>query len=181
MGIKKRGVVIGVVALIALAAGVGGTVMILSLLPKPTVLPDPIRQRMSFSPLVTVQDSPYKSRDFKLGRNENGAEILSFVTATPSGNDIVVTEQALPQEFTDIPEYRDKFLENKKDDTVATASGTINLFRATKQDNKVAGLMIERGLLIFLNPAKPLAKDEWRAFGDQLELQRVTTPAGSNP
>jgi hypothetical protein len=33
--------------------------------------------------------------------------------------------------------------------------------------------MIERGLLVFMNPDKELSEAEWRSIGDQLEIQKV--------
>jgi len=169
--ITKRSLLL--IGAIVLTAGITVVITMLVLRSAASVLPTDISRDITFSPLVPANSSNYKATDYMIGKNESGAQILTYNLYSPAQKKVVISEQSQPQEFTDIPEYKDKFLENKKDATVASASGTIYLFRGTKQTNKEAGLMLENGLLIFLNPETPLSKDEWRAIGDQLSLQRI--------
>ncbi len=92
------------------------------------------------------------------------------------GNTVTVSEYSQPPEFTEIPEYKNRFLSNviNQYDTVQTSNGTIYLGRATKQDKKQLALMIERGLLVFMSPDKDLANAQWRSIGDQFEIQKIT-------
>ena len=155
---------------------VSAAVALLVLTRPPSVLPEDVRAKLTFSPLVVESTSEaYSTSSYKFNTAENNEQILSYITTTPYGA-ITVSQYSQPPAFVDIPEYKDRFLDNvvKRYATVQTANGAIYLGRTTKQDNKQLGVMLERGLIVWLNPEKELSEAQWREFGDLLELQKIS-------
>lgn len=138
-------------------------------------LPATIREVITFSPfLIPVDSMQYEATDYKLSNVENNIQLLSYILTSKDGQ-VTVSEYPQPPQFTDIPEYKERFLANiiKQYATVQTASGTIYLGRQTKQDNKQLAIMIERGLIVLMNPQKDLTEQQWRVIGEQLEIQKI--------
>ena len=106
---------------------------------------------------------------------ENNIDILSYSILIDAGPTIRVSEYPQPQEFTDIPEYKDRFLANvaQQYSTVATSEGTIYLGRLARQANKQLGVMLEKGLIVFMSPDRDVTPEQWRALGDQLIIQKT--------
>jgi hypothetical protein len=139
-------------------------------------IPIPLRSELTFSPFVIPEKvQSYTVSDYKFNTAENKVQILTYVVHAQDGINVSVSEYQQPSEFTDIPEYKDRFLSNiiKQYATVQTASGNIYLGRLPKQDNRQLGVMLERGLLVFLNPDKELSETQWHQIGDVLEIQKV--------
>lgn len=139
-------------------------------------IPTTLRQNLSFSPLVVPSGTKkYTTSDYRVTKTENNINILSYTVRTDEGSTIRVSEYPQPQEFTDIPEYKDRFLTNvaQQYSTVATSGGTIYLGRLAKQSNKQLGVMLEKGLIVFMSPDKDVTSDQWRALGDQLVIQKT--------
>jgi len=138
-------------------------------------IPEDIRTQLTFSPFVIPNNTKnYSTADYKFSTAEDKVKILSYATKLEDSI-ISVSEYPQPPEFTEITEYKDRFLSNiiNQYDTVQTVNGTIYLGRATKQDNKQLGVMIERGLLVFMSPSQDLDSNAWRNFGDKLEIQKI--------
>ncbi len=142
----------------------------------PSPLPASIQADLTFSPFVIPRSAAhYSSTDFKFSTAENKVQILSYLIHTENHGVISISEYAQPPEFTEVPEYKDRFLTNvsKQYATVQTANGTIYLGRLARQNDKQLGVMLEKGLLVFLSPARELDQAAWRNLGDQLEVQKV--------
>jgi hypothetical protein len=138
-------------------------------------IPTDIQAQLTFSPLVIPKGTDnFETSEYKFATVENGLEILSFIITTPTAS-VSVSEYPQPIEFIEIPEYKDRFLTNaiNQYSVVPSSNGSIYLGRAVKQDNRQLAIMIERGLLVFMNPDKELSEAEWRSIGDQLEIQKV--------
>ncbi len=139
-------------------------------------IPTTLRQNISFSPLVVQSGTKgYTTSDYRVTKTENGIDILSYTILIGTGPTIRVSEYPQPQEFTDIPEYKDRFLTNvaQQYSTIATSGGTIYLGRLARQSNKQLGVMLEKGLIIFMSPDKDVTPEQWRALGDQLIIQKT--------
>lgn len=136
-------------------------------------IPKELRSEIKFSPLVIPKNSDsLKTSDYKFDKAENIEQTLSYIIHIDN-NTVTLSEYVQPPQFTEIPEYKDRFLSNvfEQQSSVQSASGVIYLGR-TKQKEQI-GVMIEKGLLVFLNPEKNLSDDQWRAIGDQLEIQKL--------
>lgn len=137
-------------------------------------LPRAITSELEFTPIMIRADaSNYMSEDFDYSAVEDNTKVLSYKVSLPSGNHITVTQYPQPQQFMEIPDFKDKFLENKSEQTVLVELGAIHLYHPEKQKDKQIGLMLEKGLLIFFNPDQNLDQAEWRAFGNSLTTQRL--------
>lgn len=141
-------------------------------------VPAKLRPQLSFSPFIIPTTSrSYTTSDYKFTTAEDKVEILSYNVHTKDTGTITVSEYTQPQEFSEIPEYKDRFLTNvaKQESTVQTSNGTIYLGRMNVQGNKQLAVMLERGLLVFMSPDKELSQAQWRSLGDQLEIRKITS------
>jgi hypothetical protein len=139
-------------------------------------IPSQIRTQLNFSPFVLPDGTKeYSVTDYKFSTAEDKVQILSYLIHLENST-ITLSEYPQPPEFTEIPEYKDRFLSNviNQYDTVQTANGMIYLGRAVKQNNEQLAIMIERGLLVFMKPDKELDSTQWRNLGDLLEIQKIT-------
>jgi hypothetical protein len=138
-------------------------------------IPVTIREQLTFSPFIlTDSTKKYTTSDYKFNTAENNIHILSYVIHTKTAT-ITVSQYTQPSEFSEIPEYKDRFLSNviKQYGTVQTSNGTIYLGRLPRQDNKQLALMIEKGLLVLMSPSQDMDEAQWRNLGDQLEVQKI--------
>ena len=138
-------------------------------------IPTSLRSQLTFSPFVLPKGTKqYTTTDYKFLTAEDNVRTLSYVIHTTSGT-ISVKEQSQPLEFTEIADYKDRFLNNMKQyDTIQTSNGIIYLGRLALQNNEQMGIMIEKGLLVFMIPNKEMATPQWRVLGDQLQIQTMT-------
>lgn len=139
-------------------------------------LPTPISQNLTFSPfIVTLDNKDYKATDYKLAEVENGVQLLSFIVRF-EGKSVTVSEYVQPPQFTEIPEFKQRFLDNaiRQYATVQTVNGTLYLGKQVKQNDRQLGIMLERGLIIMFNPEKELTQAEWRRLGDQFDIQKIS-------
>lgn len=139
-------------------------------------IPVDIRNELAFSPFVLPVDSKqYKATDYTLSDAEGNVQLFSYVITSEDAQ-VTISEYPQPPQFTDIPEFKDRFLSNviKQYGTVQTANGTVYLGRQEKQGNKQLAIMIERGLIVLMNPnKKELTDQQWRVIGEQLEIQKI--------
>lgn len=172
--VALKGVFLGLGAVALIIAGAGGYWYATR---DTGPLPSQVRAELTFSPLVLPPGTKdYTAADYKFSTAEGKVQILSFLIRTKNGTTISLSEYTQPPEFTEIPEYKDRFLTNvaKQYATVQTSNGTIYLGRMPRQNNKQLAVLLERGLLVFMSPDKELSHAQWRNLGDQLEIQRVT-------
>ena len=139
-------------------------------------IPTTIRQNLTFSPLVIPSGiKGYTTNNYQVTKTENNTNILSYTIQTSFGFAIHLSEYSQPQEFTDIPEYKDRFLTNvaQQYSTVASSGGTVYLGRLARQGNKQLGVMLEKGLIVLMSPENDVPSEQWRALGDQLVIQKI--------
>jgi hypothetical protein len=138
-------------------------------------LPKDIQSQLTFAPFVVEDSEKYRSNGFKFSKAEDDTQIFSYIVDIQGGPTISFSQYTQPPQFTDIPEYKDRFLTNvaKQYATVATSNGTIYLGRMEKQANKQLAVMIEKGLLVFMAPDPEMNEAQWRSLGDKLELLKL--------
>lgn len=165
-----RVIILAVTAVIILA--VGGAVGYYFATPhNSSYIPESVKANLSFSPLVLpAQTAGYTTSDYKFNKAEDSTQILTYVIHTQDGANITVSQYEQPPQFNEIPEYKDRFLSNvaKQYDTVETPNGTVYLGRMAKQEDKQLAVMIEKGLLILMNPSKELSHDQWHDLASKL-------------
>lgn len=139
-------------------------------------IPKTLRKDLTFSPFVLPSGSDkYTASSYKFTTTEDKVHVLSYVIRADDGTSVSVSEYPQPSQFTDIPEYKDRFLTNvvQQYDSVQTSNGTIYLGKLSKDNNRQLGVMLERGLLVLMSPDKDLKNTQWHSIGEQLEIQKV--------
>lgn len=140
-------------------------------------VPRHLQNDLTFSPLVIPKDSGrYTTTDYKFASAEEKVQILTYIIHTGEGVAISVSEYTQPQQFAEIPEYKDRFLTNiaKQYATVQTANGVIYLGRMPNQNNRQLAVLLERGLIVFMTPDQEMDQARWRELGDEFILQKMT-------
>jgi len=156
--------------------GIGIIFVVLWVFKDTNPIPKDLRTNLSFSPLVIPLDSiQINSRDYELSKAEDGAQILSY-NLEVKNYEVIVSEYVQPPEFTDITGYRDRFLTNviAQHATVQTANGTIYLGTLSQSNGEQIGVMIEKGLMVFMRPSAELDEMTWRFIGDRFVIVKGT-------
>lgn len=139
-------------------------------------IPVAVRQDLTFSPLiVTLDNRDYTATNYKLSNVESEVQLLSFVVKF-ADKSVTVSEYPQPPQFVEIPEFRERFLNNviKQYATVQTANGTLYLGKQQKQNDRQLAILLERGLIVMFNPESDLSQAEWRRLGDQFDIQKIS-------
>lgn len=140
-------------------------------------IPEQLRDQLTFSPfIISKGNNIYTTTNLKYSQAENQVQILTYIIRSKEGASISVSEYPQPNEFTEIPEYKDRFLTNvaKQYATVQTSNGIIYLGRMPNQGNKQLAVLLERGLIVFMTPDQDLDQSRWRELGDELTIQKMT-------
>lgn len=138
-------------------------------------IPVNLRPSMSFSPLVVPLDHPdLKTSDHSISRSEDGTQILTYKLVI-SDSVVTVSQYVQPPEFSEIPEYKERFLNNvvKQEEVVQTANGAIYLGTLAIDQNAQLGVMLEKGLIVLMRPDEPLESTDWRRLGESLQVQKI--------
>ena len=138
-------------------------------------IPVDMREKLSFSPLVIpLENQSFKTTNYSLSRSEDGTQILTY-TINYNDTSVTLSEYVQPPEFSEIPEYKDRFLSNiiKQQQVVQTANGAIYLSSLAPKDNSQIGVMLERGLIVLIKPDTPLQAADWRKLVENLQVQKI--------
>jgi hypothetical protein len=141
--------------------------------PDTNPIPKDIRSHLSFSPfIIPLNTKEYVSDNYRYSKAENNVDILSYVVHLNNAQ-ITLSEYAQPSQFTDIPDYQNQFLANviQQYDTVQTSNGQIYLGRLTNKSQ--LGIMIEKGLIVFMTPNHDLSTSTWHNIGENLVIYRA--------
>lgn len=163
--------VVGGIAALVIAATVVWSIFARDTNPVPLAM----RSQLTFSPFVIPKDNEtYTTSDYRLTKAEDDTLILSY-TITGAGSSVEVSQYTQPLQFIDIPEYKDRFLTSvlQQSGTIPTANGTVYVGQLTKQDNQPLGVMLDKGLIVFLRPTEALEETEWRRLGETLSIQKM--------
>jgi hypothetical protein len=161
-----------VACVIVLSGLVGALVLYMNRDTNP--VPSELRSALTFSPLVVpTTNETITTSDYRLTRGEDDTQILSY-TIMFEDTEVLFSSYIQPPQFEEIPEYRERFLTNivMQNATVPTANGTIYLGQLSNQDNQQIGVMLEYGLLVFMQPGESLDEATWRQIGESFVVAR---------
>jgi hypothetical protein len=138
-------------------------------------LPSRIESKLTFSPFVLPKGTKnYTATNYSIISPEGTVQELKYLIQTKDGSTIWLSEYQQPPQFSEIPDYKDRFLTNiNQQESVQTSNGIIYLGRLSHQSNKQVGIMIEKGLLVFMSPDQDMKQSQWRNLGDQLVIQKI--------
>ena len=137
-------------------------------------IPVDMREKLTFSPLVIpLENQSYKTSDYSLTRSEDGTQILTY-SISYADSAIKLSQYVQPPEFSEIPEYKDRFLSNiiKQQEVVQSSNGAIYLGTLALEKSQI-GVMLERGLIVLIKPDNPLEAADWRKLGENLQVQKI--------
>lgn len=136
-------------------------------------IPAAISNHLSFSPFVIPKNNQHYTTDtYSVATPDKGTQVLTYKIHTKDGATVTVSQYVQPSQFTEIPEYRNKFLSDviKQSDSTQTSNGTVYLGHINQTNAQVA-VMLEKGLLVFMNPDHALDTTIWRELVNQLVIQ----------
>ena len=139
-------------------------------------IPTEIRNKLTFSPfIIPTSTKEYTTSNYTFDAIEDNTKTLHYLVNV-SDNNIYISEYIQPPEFTEIPEYKDRFLSNVIESyaTIQTSNETIHLGRGKLNNNKQFGIMIEKSLLVWMYPEKEMNDTDWRQLGDQFEIRKIS-------
>lgn len=173
--LSKRGYKALTLSIIGVITVLTITIALLAMHNRANPLPDTIKNSISFSPvLINQNDKAYITSDYATSRAEDGTLILSYTITLENQTTVALSQYVQPNEFTEITDYRERFLNNviQQSETVQSAGGVIYLGQLAKQDNQQIGVMLEHGLIVFMRPSEDLDAATWRRLGETLEVFR---------
>jgi len=161
-------VVWGVIGVLVTGLLVAGLLVIF----RPRVpIPDRIVHQLNFSLMYPDASSGYEVDPSKTSYDAS-SKVLIF-HAKQEGVELIITEQATPDPFNDIPQYYPKLIEKlngyKDFDSI---NGSVSLTRPTELKGGQTAVFNGKGTLIFVKPSRALSDDDWRAFFNSLVIAR---------
>jgi hypothetical protein len=149
---------IGSVAMLGLLIGVG----LYILRPQPPI-PDNIYKKLNFSLFYPDPASGYKINQAFVSYDSN-AKVVIF-HAKSGGRDMLISEQATPAVFNDIPDYYQKLIEKLNGySSFDSINGTVSLTKPTELKGVQTAILNSKGILMFIRPNQTLSDDDWRKF-----------------
>jgi len=148
-----------------LIAGVGGTLLAVGvivgthLLTTHSFLPDPLSQEVSFTVFHPKGVSTVAVDRSTIAYDQTN-KYLKF-SGTFQGGQLTFSEQATPQQYSDIPETFTRQMEQwHESSTLDVAIGKVHL---TRPENKAyVAVVNEQGTLMFVSSPQNLSQDAWR-------------------
>jgi hypothetical protein len=130
--------------------------------PSKPLIPAVIRQQVTSTILIPSGDKSSIIRD--TAKYDPANKLLTFRTVlAQDGTTATIAEQVTPNQFSDIPQYSDRFFEQVGEyQHFDTAVGTVHLLKP-KGVSGAAGINT-KGTLMFVTPDKALSEDQWRQF-----------------
>ncbi len=165
MGKRRKWLLIGTVVVAALCA-----IVLMAWINRP-LLPGNIRKQVSF--VVLYPNSKTHARiDRSSIKYDSPKKILTY-TATVASAHVIITNQATPGTFTDVPQLYDKLLVSLHSyNDFTTAAGKVSLTRPPNANNQQVAVVNTQGTLMFVRSDHDLSEDQWRRFFNNLSTSK---------
>lgn len=126
-----------------------------------------IRQQVNFVILYPANSS-VTTLDRKSIKYDSTEKILTY-NASIGTNQLIVTNQATPSNFTDIPQLFDKVIGGMHPYvTFDSSNGKVSLTRPPNTNNQQVAVLNNHGTLMFVRANHDLSEDQWRKFFNNL-------------
>lgn len=146
------------------------TIAIAYLWPKSVAFSDAVLKASDFA--VFVPNSKAIIIDPDTVKYNSQDKVVAF-TVTIGQTAAVVSEQATPEQFTDIPQVYDKVLSSMRQyQSFEVPLGKVYLTRPAEQQGKQAAVMNTKGTLMFVKPTTDLTEDQWRDLFLNLKIRK---------
>lgn len=155
---------------VLMMAAVGG--LILHERSKNTLIPASVQEQISYG-VYLPEDSDIRIQPDSVEFEPQSKGISYVMQAAKTGDKYTVSQQATPEEFTDIPEYLPKLIERMGNyATIDTVLGKVYLTKKQEADSKQIAVMNEKGTLVFVQADRDLTNNEWRALFKNFQLEK---------
>lgn len=132
------------------------------------LVPRQVRRQLDFVALVP-DSSQAAIIDRTSVKYDSSNKVLSYEAKYQSSR-LIVTNQAAPETFSDVPKVYDKFLEDLHAYTSFDSSlGKVSLTRPPKADSQQVAIISTKGTLMFVRANHDLSNDQWRKFFNNLQ------------
>jgi len=120
-----------------------------------------IRKQVAFAIMVPTDNKSLQKNSEKYNSTE---KILTY-KATYKNVELVISEQAMPDQFVDIPQAYDKFLQQLPTySSFQSINGNVHLAKPANLHGITLAVMDGKGTLMIVRPNKTIADDDWRRF-----------------
>lgn len=157
----------------AAAALIGMTIALWLFLPQPSYnIPKEVMEQNAFAVFVPASGSKWQI-DESATEHLPESNVLSFNFVREGYPIIVMTQQAKPAVFDDVPNYYSIML-NKLHEyrQLDTRIGTVTLTHPEELKGKQSAVGNLRGTLFFAHPDKDLTDQQWTEFFSSLKVLR---------
>lgn len=139
--------------------------------PQTSLIPTSINEKVSFPSYVPSNDAHWVLDSSKTSFDqESGVLSLTF---TQGSRSIVLTQQASPQVFSDVPQQYTKMLSSMNQYAeLQTAFGAVAITHPKELNGGQAAVINKSGTLIFAKPNQELSDEEWKVFFNNLRLNK---------
>lgn len=131
-----------------------------------SLIPRNIQKQINFAILVPSKTvSKVEKRTVKYSSTN---KVLSFQSEY-EGASLVISEQAFPDQFVDIPQAYDQFLNQLPTITsFGSVNGQVNIAEPPNLHGLTLIVMNTKGTFIFIHPSKNITENSWREFFNNL-------------
>jgi len=138
------------------------------ILKRPPLISADIRKQINFAIMVPSDNSLV---DKKTVKYDPSKKILSFLCDSFNSK-LIVSEQAFPDQFVDVPQAYDRFLQQLPTITsFEVINGQVNLAKPENLNGKTLAVMNGKGTFIFVHSqTKDLNENQWRTFFNSMDI-----------
>lgn len=136
-----------------------------------TLIPKNLSDKVSFPVYVPSEKSVWNIEPSKTSYDEQEGVLSLYLNH--NNQQIILTQQATPQVFSDVPQQYSKMLSSMNQYAeYQTAFGAIGLTRPKELNGGQAAVVNKSGTLIFVKPNSDLSEDEWKNFFNNLRIYK---------
>lgn len=170
LGVHKSRVQLRI-SVIILALIIGGLVALkYSINRTAGIIPPSIKQQIAFQIYVTTNGNKQWATDKQSIKYDSSQGILSY-TASSINNNLYITEQNTPSQFSDIPQYYPTLVSKLNEySEVQTNLGTLALTHPTELKGIQTVVINSHGTLMFIRPQNNLTDNQWALFINSLDV-----------
>ena len=159
----------------ALASGMVGLIIVAILgygawQKSKVIIPQPIKKQLSFVIYWPIKPSPLTNNKTTIKYDPTN-KLLSYVSTTTDGTKVVISQQATPDSFTDVPQVYTKFISDLQQfSSFDSPNGTVFLVRPKDLSGGQAAVLNSNGTLMFMRPDKDINTSTWKQIFNNLQI-----------
>jgi hypothetical protein len=135
------------------------------------IIPPSVKKQVSFA--IYWPNKTTLTNDQTTIKYDPPNKFLSFVSTTQNGSKIIISQEATPESFTDIPKVYDKFIAGLQQySNFDSVNGRVFLVHPKELKGQQTAVMNAKGTLLFMRPDKDISDDTWKQIFNNLDIIR---------